>query len=185
MILRTGHKSVEAPAAFTLIEMILVMAMLVVVIGIAFPTLASFFRGRGLDAEARRFVSLARYGQSRAVSEGVPTVLWVDARRRSYGLEIQPGYVANDPQAVEFVLDDELDIEVQISTTVTALPAAQQTIPGVGNVPKIRFLPSGFIAESSPDVIVFRQGAEEAIWVAHAANGLSYESQTNRFYVRR
>ena len=161
------------------------MAMLVVVLGIAFPTLAGFFRGRNLDAEARRFVSLARYGQSRAVAEGVPTVLWVDARSRSYGLEIQPGYVANDTHAIEFVLNDEIEMEVQTSATARALPAVQQTIAGIGNVPMIRFMPSGFIGESSPDVIVFRQGADEAIWVAHAANGLNYEIQTNTFYVRR
>ena len=185
MILRTGHKSVEARAAFTLIELILVMAMLVVVLGIAFPSLAGFFRGRNLDAEARRFVSLARYGQSRAVAEGVPTVLWVDARSKTYGLEIQPGYVVNDAQAIEFVLDDEIEVEVQTSVTVNALPSAQQTLPGIGNVPMIRFLPSGFIGESSPEVVVFRQGTDGAIWIAQAVNRLSYEIQTNTFYVRR
>ena len=161
------------------------MAMLVVVLGIAFPTLAGFFRGRTLDAEARRFVSLARYGQSRAIAEGVPTVLWVDARRKTYGLEIQPGYMLNDPQALEFAVDDEVEVEVQASIRAPVLPSAQQTLPGIGNVPMIRFLPSGFIGESSPDALVFRQGAEEAIWIAQAANRLSYEIQTNTFYVRR
>jgi type IV fimbrial biogenesis protein FimT len=185
MILRIGHKSVRARAAFTLIELILVMAMLVVVLGIAFPTLGGFFRGRNLDAEARRFVSLARYGQSRAVSEGVPTVLWVDARRNAYGLEIQPGYVVSDSRMIEFALDEDLEVEVQSASAPAALPAAQRTLPGIGNVPMIRFLPSGFIGETSPDVVVIRQGAEDAIWIARAANGLSYEIQTNAFYVRR
>src|SRR5262245_29040029 len=95
MTLRTGHKNANAHG-FTLIELVLVMAMLVVVLGIAFPSLSNFFRARNLDSEARRFVSLARYGQSRAVSEGVPTVLWIDAKRRMYGLELQPGYTTDD-----------------------------------------------------------------------------------------
>ena len=85
MTLRTGSKRNDRGAArpsnaFTLIELILVMAMLLIVLGIAFPSLKRFFRGRNLDSEARRFLSLTQYGQSRAVSEGFPMVLWIDAR---------------------------------------------------------------------------------------------------------
>src|SRR5262245_30883815 len=52
-------------SAFTLIELILVMAMLLIVLGVAFPSLKGFFQGRNIDSEARRFLSLTRYGQSR------------------------------------------------------------------------------------------------------------------------
>ena len=38
------------------------------------------FRGRNLDNEARQFLSLTRYGQSRAISEGVPVELWINPR---------------------------------------------------------------------------------------------------------
>ncbi len=74
-----GLRRAEAncAGAFTLIELILVMAMLAIVISVALPSLKGFFRGRNLDSEARRFLSLTRYGQSRAVSEGVPMVLWI------------------------------------------------------------------------------------------------------------
>ena len=80
----TGNKNANPPAAdgFTLIELMLVLTLLLIVIGVAFPSLQHFFRGRNLDSEARRFLSLTRYGQSRAVSEGVPMVLWIDARNR-------------------------------------------------------------------------------------------------------
>jgi type II secretion system protein H len=61
--------------AFTLIELILVMTILLVVMAVAFPSLRGFFRGRNLDSEARRILALTRYGQSRAVAEGVPVVL--------------------------------------------------------------------------------------------------------------
>ena len=180
-----GHKSAEAERGFTLIEMVLVMAMLVVVIGIAFPSLSNFFRGRNLDSEARRFVSLARYAQTRAVSEGIPMVLWVDARRNVYGLEVQPGYTTEDANAVEFDVDKDVQVEVHTSVATSRAPAAQQTLPGLGNVPMIRFLPSGFIGENSPTYFVFRQGDDDAIWIAQNANRLSYEIQTNTFYVRR
>lgn len=185
MTLRTGHKNAEA-RGFTLIELVLVMAMLIVVLGIAFPSLSNFFRARNLDVEARRFVSLARYGQSRAVSEGVPTVLWIDAKRRTYGLELQPGYTTEDAKAVEFDVDETLQVEVQTSTLASRNVVARQTLPGLGKVPMIRFLPTGFIAETSPDAVIFRQGSDDAIWITQNANGSSYDIQTNStFYARR
>src|SRR5262245_41504309 len=82
-----GRVRVNQLVGFTLIELILVMALLAIAIGVTFPTLRGFFRGRVLDSEARRLLSLTRYGQSRAVSEGVPMVLWIDARQKTYGLE--------------------------------------------------------------------------------------------------
>src|SRR5207245_10774215 len=100
--------------AFTLIELILVMAMLAIVISVALPSLKGFFRGRNLDSEARRFLSLTRYGQSRAVSEGVPMVLWIDARRGAYGLQQQAGYTDGDSNAVSFALSEDVRVDVQV-----------------------------------------------------------------------
>src|SRR5437667_3469223 len=75
--LRTGSLDIGhyQRRAFTLIELILVMALLVIVMAVSAPALSNFFRGRTLDSEARCFMSLTRYGQSRAVSEGIPMVL--------------------------------------------------------------------------------------------------------------
>ena len=66
MTLPTGRTRSDTDRAFTLIELVLVMTLLVVVVAIAAPSLAGFFRGRALDAEARRLLSLTRQGQSRA-----------------------------------------------------------------------------------------------------------------------
>ncbi len=78
MTLQTGNRRTRSnepdrARAFTLIELILVMALLLIVIGVALPSLKRFFHGRNLDSEARRFLSLTRYGQSRAVSEATVT----------------------------------------------------------------------------------------------------------------
>src|SRR3954453_22495301 len=78
--------------AFTLIELILVMTILTIAISVTAPALANFFRGRSLDSEARRLLALTRQGQSRAISEGVPMQLWVDAAHGGYGLEAEPSY---------------------------------------------------------------------------------------------
>src|SRR5688572_19269233 len=86
--------------AFTLIELILVMALLVIVIGVTFPSLQKFFRGRTLESEGRRFLTLTRYAQSRAVAEGIPMTLWVDPLEGIYGLEAQKGFLDRDDKAV-------------------------------------------------------------------------------------
>src|SRR5437763_11469882 len=69
--------AVSGRRAFTLIELILVMALMSIVIALIAPSLSNFFRSRTLDSEARRFVSLTRYVQSRAVSEGIPMMVWI------------------------------------------------------------------------------------------------------------
>src|SRR5215813_10242713 len=59
-------------AAFTMIELILVMTILTIAVALTAPSLANFFRGRALESEARRLLALSRQGQNRAVSEGIP-----------------------------------------------------------------------------------------------------------------
>ena len=192
MTLPTGNRRddrVEAnrACAFTLIELILVMAMLAIVISLALPSLKGFFRGRNLDSEARRFLSLTRYGQSRAVSEGLPMVLWIDARQKTYGLQAQTGYADTDTNAVQFTLDKDLQVEA-LTPQVASLTQSNlwtQSARPVGNLPMIRFQPDGFISETSPDQIVFRQGADDPIWIAASTNRLKYEIQASHSPVVR
>ena len=82
-----GPKTGRPPGAFTLVELILVMAILTVTISLVVPSLSRFFGGRSLDSEVQRFLALTRYGQSRAVSEGMPMMLWVDEKNSLYGLQ--------------------------------------------------------------------------------------------------
>ena len=90
-----------AAAGFTLIELILVMALLTMVISLTAPMLSRFFRGRTLDSEARRLLALTRSGQSRAVSEGIPVDLWVNAEQGQIGLEAEPSFETSDSKAVD------------------------------------------------------------------------------------
>lgn len=178
MISRTGNRSADPRrgAAFTLIELILVMAMLLVVLGVAFPSLQGFFQGRNLDAEGRRFLALTRYGQSRAVSEGLPMVLWIDAKRKAYELQAQTGYTESDRKAVEYLLDKDLEVEARWPDRTSI---GKPRVAGIGALPMIRFMPDGSIGESSPDRIVLRQGASDPIYIAANTNRLSYAIQTD------
>ena len=185
MTLRTGKnqiKSVEAtgPRAFTLIELILVMALLVIVIAVASPSLSRFMRGRTLDSEARRFVSLTRYGQSRAVSEGVPVVLWINTRQGSYGLRQEAGYTEQDAKAVDFLLGKDLRLEVaNLPAQLGPLAQARATRQTDPNTPMLRFPPDGFIDETSPQSVVLRDQSGESIWITQSRNRLNYEIHTN------
>src|SRR5208282_2587596 len=71
---------------FTLIELILILALLVIITSLAAPAMSRFIRGRALDSESLRLFALMHAAQSRAVSEGMPMVVWVDQKQDAYGL---------------------------------------------------------------------------------------------------
>jgi Tfp pilus assembly protein FimT len=183
---------VSHPAAFTLIELILVMAILIIAVSITAPALASFFRGRTLDSEARRLLSLTREGQSRAISEGLPMELWVDQTQRAYGLEAEPSYEQNDSKAVGFALEKDIQLQVVSNNSLSSSPAAPLPMSGATSsapvrsnhpsLPRIRFLPDGSISETSPQMLELTGRDGSALWVALARNRLNYEirSQASR-----
>ena len=177
-----GPGRTPARDAFTLVELLLVLALLAIVMAFAAPSLGNFFRGRSLDGEARRLLSLTRSGQSRAVSEGIPMMLWVDEKEKSYGLEQQPGWDDRDPKALDFKIDKELKITVVNTNLVSAkfspLLQLQQGLPSEAqrrDLPQIRFLPDGSIDETSPQEFRLQDRDGLAICVALTTNRLNYE----------
>ncbi len=171
-----------ARRAFTLIELILVMTLLLIAVSLTAPALANFFRGRALDSEARRLLALTRLGQSRAVSEGVPVELWIAPSGNTFGLEIEPAFEPEDPRAEIFTLDAALRIEVDNRVAGNAHPrldlAASAADPGLSRHPgwpRIRFLPDGGFDENSPPALRLsgREGGE--LWLTQSRNHLSYE----------
>jgi len=169
MILPTGRSRIRSASspAFTLIELILVMAILVVMISLSAPKLGSFFRGRALDSEARRLLSLSRYGQGRAASEGIPMVMWLDVKNRVYGLREETSYEPVDPKAVEYPLGKGLELELREN----AMSRSNRM-----RLPSIRFLPDGSISDSSPmSVRVYDREDGASYWLSQSRNRLNYE----------
>ncbi len=150
MTLETGNNKSATRCAFTLIELVLVMALLVVAVCMVAPRMSDFIRGRALDSEARRMMALMHAGQSRAVSEGMPMVLWFDGKQNACGLEEETPPKGGDPKA------EELDISeyVQITPVTTGALASTR----FNNMPAIRFLPDGTIDENSPSSVVLTEG---------------------------
>lgn len=170
-------------AGFTLIELILVMALLATVLAVSSPSLSRFFRSRGLESEAQRFLALTRAAQSRAVSEGVPMVVWFDVKQRSYGLNADKSFVEEDPNAQEFTLDTALEMDARFSSDAayvgrtTEFKNEKQETSGLY---MLHFNPDGFVSLSSPEVVIFRQGKDTELWVAQSRNRLNYEIQAGR-----
>ncbi len=168
------------PRAFTLVELLLVMTLMVIVISIAGPTLANFFRGRTLDSEARRLLSLTHAGQSRAASEGVPMNLWLDIPQHAYGLKQDPSWGEQDGKAIDFQLDKDLQVQIinsqpRASASRTGLSHNTQAGTNPRNLPEIRFLPDGSIDDNSPQALHLSDRSGTSLWLAQATNRLNYE----------
>jgi type II secretion system protein H len=173
----------RATVAFTLIELILVMALLATILAVSAPSLSRFFRSRNLESEALRFLALTRAAQSRAVAEGVPMVVWFDTKLRAYGLNADKSYVEDDTKAEQFTLDETLELDLRYSADAVAMGRAsvfqneKQTTSGLY---LLHFNPDGFASLSSPEAVIFRQGKDSELWVAQSRNRLNYEIQPGR-----
>ena len=106
--------------AFTLIELIIVMALLVIIAGIVTPRLAGFFKGRKLDDEAYRIVALTQHAQNRAISEGIPMSLWIDTENQVYGIREAEGFAMNQESNRIYTVHPALGSSMTTSKTTRA-----------------------------------------------------------------
>jgi type II secretion system protein H len=166
MTLATGQNKWRR-RAFTLIELMLVLALLVIITSLAAPAMANFIRGRALDSEARRLFALMHAGQSRAVSEGLPMVLWVDEKNDLYGLQAETTGQNGDPKAENLPVDSTLQIAV--------LNAGVSTPTTFNNLPAIRFLPDGTVDENSPQTLQLTDSAGVSRWLVESSSHTGYE----------
>ncbi len=176
---------------FTLIEMILVMALLVVAVSMVSPRLSGFIRGRALESEARRVLALTHAARSRAISESMPVLLWLDATVGRYGVERETPGQKGDPLAQEFTVDDHLRIAFDqaqrlIGQTLTSTRTTG-LLPGISSSqrptnartePSIRLLPDGTIDEDSPNAIRIEDSDGSVLWLVEGSDRRHYEIRT-------
>jgi type II secretion system protein H len=186
MTLATGTQSnTRRTGAFTLVELILVMALLVMVTAIIMPQFSRFFGARAVDSEARKFMALMHYGQGRAVSDGVPMMLWIDSTHRSYGLEREPGYASRDPLEEDNTLADGLKIDTvrnnvksPVANSQTGRIVTGQVTQGKARLPAIYFLPDGAINYGrSVGGVSFQNANDPPLWIALNSSEMSYGIQ--------
>jgi len=83
--LRTSTARIEAPG-FTLLEVVVVLAIVALAAGIVLPRLGDL-RARRLEDAARRLADAATLARERAILGGTPTVLVVDLDRGRWRAE--------------------------------------------------------------------------------------------------
>jgi len=164
--------------AFTLIELIFVLALLAIIATFVAASMGSFFRGRMLNFEARRLLSLTHYAQSRAVSEGVPVVLWVNPTASSYGLTTQGSFTdpEGDAHAVSYTIDPSLTLETPVGEIPVISEQDDEKLGlAVDGVAFIRFTPDGFYDDAGVSKITIRQAQTGSLDLVPTANRLAFE----------
>ncbi len=99
------------PGAFTLVELILVMGLLVVMLAVAAPSLGRSFRQRNLDQQASRLLALTEYTRDEAASQGMPMIVWINPDTRRFGVDAHAGYTANAQRTKEYLLPEDLTFD--------------------------------------------------------------------------
>ena len=137
--------------------------------------MSSFFHGRVLSSEARRLLAVMHHGQSRAIAEGVPVILWLDAKEQTYGLSAQSGQVNVGAQDSSYTLDSSLTLEIPTDANQPESESGDERLGVTEGLAMVRFLPSGFYDEGSVTRIILHQGDAGGMELVPTANHLSYE----------
>jgi prepilin-type N-terminal cleavage/methylation domain-containing protein len=153
----------EFEGAFTLIELIFVMALLATILAFSAPALSRSFRERHLQEEAVRFLALTEYGRNEAVSQGVPMVIWVEAAASRFGLVAADGYNVDQTRRREYVLNPDIRIELTGGTTSR----------GVSHV--IEFTPDGTPNPLSTASLRLIDRFDSVLTIARTSDGWGYE----------
>jgi Tfp pilus assembly protein FimT len=151
-------------------ELMLVMALIAVAVSIVAPRMKDFVRGRALDSETRRMLALMDAGQSRAVSEGMPMVLWFNEKQNVCGLQEETPPKGGDAKAENVTISDSVQI-----VPVTGGSLGMTTF---NHLPAIRFLPDGTIDENSPQAVQLTEG-NDALRLVQLQNHTGYEVSEN------
>lgn len=156
------QKNDQTPG-FTLVELIIVMALLAVVAAIAVPSLSGSLRQRSLNEEASRVLALTEYGRDEAVSQGVPMTIWINPQSQRFGVEPKAGFDGDESRSKDFALNPDLHFEIERSATRNGL------------IDAVEFSPDGAVASSSVDAMRLVDRFNSAVTIARTADGWAYE----------
>lgn len=157
------RRAARSAPAFTLVELILVMALLATVMAFAAPSLSRSLRERNLAQEAVRLIAATEYGRDEAVSQGVPMIVSIEPETRRIAVEPKPGYAVAGGRSHQYWLSDEVRIEA----------TARATSGGV--LEAVEFSPGGTPEPASVAQITLTDRFENQVVVARTPDGWGYE----------
>ena len=161
---RGSDSSSGARAAFTLVELVLVMAILVVLLAVSAPALTRSARGRRLNGEAARLLALTEYARDEAISQGVPMIVWMEPDAGAFGVEAKAGYPANVQREKEYILAKDIEFDLTDSATSSG-----------GHVSAIVYGPDGTPDSTSLETIRIMDRRDASITLTRTRDGLGYE----------
>jgi type II secretion system protein H len=149
-------------AAFTLVELVLVLAILAWMAAFIAPALAKSSRQRALDQEGMRIIATMEYARNEAVSTGVAMAVYVDTQAQSFGMEPASESSGVDVHK-EFTLHPDLHFDA-----VEGGSSAKS-----GRV--ITFTPEGVAATGSVDSIGITDRTGANVRIVRDSNAWGYE----------
>ena len=174
--------------AFTLIELVLVMALLVTLAAIAVPRLSRSMRGHNLDQEADCLLALTEYARDEAASQGVPMVVWIDADGGRCGVDAKPGFGpaggGDNARAHEYMLGDDVHLDPvgpgMVPAAPTTSPAPNANAPATstlthGGIIVAEFAPDGTLVPGSVASVRLADRANDALTLTQTADAYGYE----------
>jgi type II secretion system protein H len=150
--------------AFTLVELILVMAILATIMALALPSLSRSFRERNLGGEATRLLALTEYARDEAVSQGEPMVVWIDAKNAQFGVEVKTGYIGDSTRSKAYTLNSDIHFDAVKGDTIQG-----------GGVRFAEFEPDGTADPTSIASARLTDRFASTLLVAKTADGWGYE----------
>lgn len=150
--------------AFTLVELIIVMALLATIMALSAPSLSRSLRGRNLDQEAKRFIALTEYARQEAVSQGVPMVVWIDPEAGQFGVEPKTGYPAMSNRVKNYKLND--DVHFEVGSTASRAEGVLQAV---------ELAPDGMPEPTSIASLRLVDRFESAVAITKTRDGWGYE----------
>jgi len=160
----TRNDSARASQAFTLVELILVMALLATLLAVSAPLLSRSFKQRALDQEATQLLAATEYARDEAVSQGVPMSVWIDVPNGACGVQAQIGYEGDASREKTWFLPPDVRFD--------SIEAATDQN---GHVIAAQFDPDGTLALESLDSIRLIARTNESITLTQTEDGWGYE----------
>jgi len=160
------------PRGITLIELILVMALLTIVAAVSAPHLTHFLSGRVLTEECARFIAVTRHARSEAISRGVPTEVWIDPDKGRYGFRYLAAERDDLPVGRNYQLNRALHFRLE------------EFVANETDSITMLFWPDGTVDESSIERIAIVCDEEEELEIAlddaHAHYAIRKPGDENR-----
>jgi type II secretion system protein H len=153
------------PPGFTLVELVVVMALLAIVAALSAPAMSRSIRARNLNGEAVRFIAATEYGRDEAVSQGVPMTVWIDPATQRFGVEPRAGFEGIESRNREFAVNADIHFEMDNA------PA------GGGIVQVAEFAPDGTPGTASLETVRLLDRFDSEVIVVRTKDGWGYEIQ--------